>query len=96
VWFSFIEPCPPLHLRSTLPIGILSGLLWNISNILAIVAIPSLGYGVAYPILQCALFVAGIWGITVFKEIQGRAIGVFFISGGILISGAVCVAVASG
>jgi multidrug transporter EmrE-like cation transporter len=61
VWFNVIErgkSFPPLHL-STLPVGLFSGLLWNISNICAVIAIPMLGYSVAYPILQCALFVAG-------------------------------------
>lgn len=58
-WFTVVESAfPPLHL-STLPIGLFSGLLWNISNVCAVVAIPILGYSVAYPILQCALFVAG-------------------------------------
>mmetsp|Transcript_9226 Transcript_9226/g.13894 ORF Transcript_9226/g.13894 Transcript_9226/m.13894 type:complete len:347 (+) Transcript_9226:44-1084(+) len=94
VWFSCVDDLPPLQLN-TLPTGILSGLLWNVSNILAVIAIPSLGYGVAYPILQCALFVAGVWGIVVFKEIKGQEITVFFVGGAILISGAVCVAIAS-
>lgn len=59
VWFTLVEKSlPPLHL-STLPVGLFSGLLWNISNICAVIAIPMLGYSVAYPILQCALFVAG-------------------------------------
>jgi glucose uptake protein GlcU len=59
IWFNFVEKAfPPLHL-STLPVGLFSGLLWNISNICAVIAIPMLGYAVAYPILQCALFVAG-------------------------------------
>lgn len=93
-WFCLENCVPPLHL-STLPMGLLSGLLWNASNICAIIAIPILGYGVAYPILQCALFVAGIWGIIVFKEIKGEEIILFFSSGGILIAGAVCVAVSS-
>ena len=48
-----------------------------------------LSYGVAYPIMQCALFVSGIWGVFLFKEIQGtRAIVAFFAFGGILLGGA--------
>lgn len=96
LWFSFVEKTSPAwHIATALPVGILSGFLWNISNIFAIVAIASVGYGVAYPILQCALFVAGIWGIVVFKEIRGRTVWVFFFGGGVLILGAVLVAIAA-
>ena len=44
----------------------------------------SLPYGVAYPILQCALFFGGLWGIYVFKEITGNSIGVFWGGAGFL------------
>ena len=84
----------PLDLKA-LPYGILSGILFNISNLLSIIAIPILGYGIAYPILQCAIFVSGVWGVFVFKEIQGTAnIYTFFGGGIILISGAIMLAVA--
>jgi glucose uptake protein GlcU len=95
IWFIIEKKVPPLHLQEALPAGLFSGLLWNISNVLAIVAIPQIGYAVAYPILQCALFVAGMWGIFVFKEIEGKQIYIFFGGGIILISGAVCVSLAS-
>eukprot|EP00392_Amoebophrya_sp_AT5.2_P019409 g20229.t1 len=96
LWFSFMEKkSPDWQFAGALPVGILSGFLWNISNVFAIIAIPSLGYGVAYPILQCALFVAGVWGIVVFKEIQGKDIIVFFLGGIVLICGAVLVALAA-
>jgi glucose uptake protein GlcU len=84
---------PPMHLKETLVTGLLSGALWNMSNVLAIYAIPRIGIGVAYPVLQCALFVAGLWGIFVFKEIRGAAaIKTFFVSGTILIGGAATLA----
>lgn len=95
-WFGLYErQKPQWHLKQCLPIGVFSGTLWNISNVLAVVAIPELGYAVAYPILQCALFVAGVWGIVLFGEIRGRQIAVFFASGLVLLVGAVVVAVAS-
>ena len=94
-WFGLYEKKMPEWNLQCLPVGIFSGTVWIISNALAVVAIPELGYGVAYPILQCALFVAGIWGIVLFDEIQGHEIQVFFASGLVLIGGAVMVAVAS-
>lgn len=94
-WFGLYEKKAPEWNLQCLPVGIFSGTLWNISNALAVVAIPELGYGVAYPILQCALFIAGIWGIVLFDEIKGKEIVMFFLSGVVLIAGAVMIAVAS-
>lgn len=86
---------PPLHLKDTLLAGLFSGLMYNIGNVLQIIAIPMIGFSIAGPLLQCALFVAGLWGILVFREIRGNAIPVFFGSGVVLISGAVCLAFSS-
>lgn len=95
LFFAHKGSFPSTHWQICLPVGILSGTLFNISNVLAIVAIPSLGYAVAYPILQCALFVAGMWGVMFFKEIVGYEIAVFFLSGVVLLGGAVAIAVAA-
>jgi glucose uptake protein GlcU len=88
-----VENMPPMHLKETFVTGLISGTLWNISNLLALYAIPRIGIGVAYPMLQCALFVAGLWGIFVFKEIRATAaIYTFFASGSVLIAGAAILA----
>lgn len=84
---------PPFNLQNALIPGLFSGLLWNISNLLSLIAIPSIGYGVAYPLLQAAVLVSGLWGISVFKEITDRrTIVVFWIAGGILLLGAAMLA----
>lgn len=49
-----------------------AGTLWNIGNISAILAtLPPLA-SVGYSLTQAAMLVACVWGIVVFKEIQGR------------------------
>eukprot|EP00038_Savillea_parva_P002608 m.115843 g.115843 ORF g.115843 m.115843 type:complete len:347 (-) comp10894_c1_seq4:137-1177(-) len=77
---------------SSLP-GMAAGVIWNAGNVFSILAMGPLGnltYGVAYPIMQCALFVSGLWGIFYFKEVTGTAaIAGFFGSGVVLIGGAV-------
>ena len=51
------------------------------------------GFAVAQPIMQCALFVSGLLGIFLFREIQDtKRIFVFFLCGIILIGGAVVLA----
>ncbi|CAE8585357.1 unnamed protein product [Polarella glacialis] len=74
------EGLPPAPAGDAVLAGLASGLLWNTGNVCSIIAQSppfSLPYGIAYPILQCALFFGGLWGIFAFKEIQGKAIGVF-------------------
>jgi len=87
---------PDLHFAATFPAGLFSGLLYNIGNVLQIIAIPLISFSIAGPLLQCALFVAGLWGIFIFKEIKGAAIPVFFVSGTVLITGAVCLSLSAG
>lgn len=79
---------PELHVRKALGTGLLSGLLWNVGNVLSVVAISSVGYGVAYPLFQCALLFSGVWGIYLFHEITDRAtIFVFWFGGLVLVLG---------
>jgi len=92
---TFLGSLPEMRLDSALPLGALSGLLFNCSNVLSIIAIPALGYGVAYPLLQCAILVSGMWGIFVFHEIRGRTtIAVFSAGALVLLGGAVMLALA--
>mmetsp|Transcript_35746 Transcript_35746/g.106677 ORF Transcript_35746/g.106677 Transcript_35746/m.106677 type:complete len:364 (-) Transcript_35746:137-1228(-) len=84
---------PPFNARNVMMPGLFSGLLWNISNLLALLAIPEIGYGVAYPLLQSAVLVSGVWGISVFREMTDRrTIAVFWVAGGILLLGAAMLA----
>ena len=80
----------------TLLAGMASGLVWNLGNFCQLVAqqVYHVPYGVAYPILQAALVVAGLLGIFVFRELQDRAaVTAFFISSVIVIAGAVLLGV---
>jgi len=77
-----------LHLMQVLPYGILAGSIWNVGNVLSIPAISRIGYSVAYPLMQCALLVSGLWGIFAFKEIKGAAVWIFFVASAVLLGGA--------
>ena len=82
----------PKTARNIVP-GIISGFIFNAGNAMSILAIPSIGFAVAQPIMQCALFVSGLLGIFLFREIQDtKRIFVFFLCGIILIGGAVVLA----
>merc|ERR1712187_324104 len=72
--------------------GLCSGATWNAGNICNIIAQNppySLPFGIAYPILQCAMLFGGLWGIIVFREIRGGAIAVFMVGATILVAGIV-------
>jgi len=91
----FSRSMPVLHFRESIWTGLLSGFLYNLGNFLSILAIPVIGYNVAYPILQCAILVSGVWGIYVFKEITNpRMIYTFWIGGFILLVGAILLTIA--
>ena len=62
------------HLNTCLIPGLFAGLIWNCANVASLYAIQSLGYGVAYPIMQSSLIVANLWGIFVWKEITDKTI----------------------
>ncbi|KAJ1630786.1 hypothetical protein T492DRAFT_1000936 [Pavlovales sp. CCMP2436] len=76
---------------AAVPAGLASGLVWSLGNICAIYAMGpgQLNYGIAYPIVQCALLVSGLLGICIFHEISdSRAIAVFFSAAAVLVAGA--------
>eukprot|EP01038_Epipyxis_sp_PR26KG_P005328 gene5328-7394_t len=59
------------QLKDTLLLGILSGILWSLNNICIIPAIPIIGYGVSFAIVQCAILIGGLWGFdTMSKSYQ--------------------------
>jgi len=85
---------PPPHVKVCGPAGLASGVVWNAGNVCSVLAIPALGFSVAYPLMQTALFVAGVWGIVVFGEIRGASLPFFWGGGAVLLAGAACLALA--
>jgi hypothetical protein len=76
----------------TLLAGLLAGATWNAGNICQIVAQSppiELAYGIAYPLNQCGMFFAGLWGIFAFSEIKGKAIRVFWLGAAVLAAGVI-------
>jgi len=81
---------PALQLRETLWAGLLSGVVWNAGNVCSLIAMEVEGvpYGVAYPLFQASLVVAGGIGIFCFKEqTEGPPITVFFCGALIILTG---------
>jgi len=82
---------PPLHLSKLFIPGSISGILWSIGNMAAMVSVTYLGEGVGYSITQSAMLVSGLWGIFLFKEItdpaaiRGWLVSAFLTIAGILL-----------
>jgi glucose uptake protein GlcU len=75
---------------AAVPAGLASGVVWSAGNCCAIYAISyaGLSYGIAYPIVQCALLVSGLLGICALRELtEPVAIGVFFAAAVVLVAG---------
>lgn len=92
-WYRTLRHKADVDYFTSAPTGILAGVLWNMGNACSILAMDAkvggLSYGVAYPLMQCALFVSGLWGIFIFREVQGhKAVGTFFAAAAVLLGGA--------
>mmetsp|Transcript_1154 Transcript_1154/g.1610 ORF Transcript_1154/g.1610 Transcript_1154/m.1610 type:complete len:338 (+) Transcript_1154:81-1094(+) len=69
---AMIYGMPEFHPETCAVPGITAGMLWNIGNMGNIFAcLPPLGLAVGYPLTQCCLLVAGLWGILIYGEIRG-------------------------
>ena len=53
-------------------LSLLSGIIWNIGNLLSLVAISLIGLAKAIPISQSSTLIAVLWGLFYFKEITQR------------------------
>lgn len=51
-------------------LSLLSGMVWNIGNLLSVIAISVIGIAKAMPFTQASSLVAVLWGIFYFKEIS--------------------------
>lgn len=80
---------PVFHAKQAAIYGILSGVIWNLNNILTVVAIPILGFALAFPLVQLAILIGGTWGIFLFGEIKGRTILYFYGAGILVVVGAI-------
>jgi len=90
IYFGIRRTMPEMKVtRLALP-GIMAGIGWNIGNWASIYATIFLGFTIGFPLSQCALLVAGMWGILLFREITGtKRVVSLFVGSGILIVGAV-------
>lgn len=50
--------------------SILSGMIWNLGNLLSFFAVSIIGLAKAFPMTQSAVLVAVLWGLFYFKEVS--------------------------
>jgi len=55
---------------------------------------PQVGLSIAYPVMQCGLFVAGLWGILLYGELRGKWQLGFWLPGLFVLAGASMLAAA--
>ena len=74
--FLVLECCygykrPDLQLRVMAGPGAVAGLSWSLGNAASVLAVTHLGAGIGYSACQASLVVSGLWGIVVFREVDG-------------------------
>ena len=93
--FAWKKPLPSFQVRVAAIPALTTGLLWAGGNYCSIYATLFLGQTIGYPLVQCSLLVAGLWGIFYYKEITGWAdIAFFFLWTGIVLYGVFLLSVA--
>ncbi|HBQ51007.1 hypothetical protein A3B42_00810 [Candidatus Daviesbacteria bacterium RIFCSPLOWO2_01_FULL_38_10] len=65
--------------------SLLSGLIWNIGNLLSLIALSIIGLSKMGPISQSAILVAVFWGLCYFKEITQRKQVIRILAGAVIL-----------
>ncbi|MBI2020423.1 hypothetical protein HYS94_03290 [Candidatus Daviesbacteria bacterium] len=58
--------------KEALKESLLSGIIWNIGNLLGVMAISLIGLAKGLPLTQVAVLVAVVWGLVYFREITQK------------------------
>lgn len=66
-------------------LSILSGVIWNIGNLVSLLSIALIGLSKAMPISQLATLVAVCWGLFFFKEIKERRFKIQILIGAVIL-----------
>lgn len=71
--------------------GILGGVIWNIGNLLSIIAVSLIGLAKGFPLTQTAVLIAVLWGLLYFKEVTALKniikvlVGAFILLAGVIL-----------
>lgn len=81
--------------NSAIKMSLLSGIIWNIGNLLSVIAISLIGLAKSIPLTQVAVLIAILWGVFYFKEVRSRK-GIFqiLIGAAVLITGVIVLSLA--
>ena len=64
------KPLPSLHLKVMFIPGMIAGCFWALGNLMAMVAVLSLGEAVGYSCVQASILVSGLWSIFYYHEVK--------------------------
>lgn len=79
---------PKFHFKILWLPGLLSGCLYSVANLAAILSVTYLGQGVGMSMCQGQLLVSGLWGIFYYGEIKGRTVIIkWFLSAIVAVAG---------
>jgi len=88
-YFLIKRQLPVFHFKAVSLPAMASGVIWSIANVGSIFATKYLGLTVGYPLTQLSLVIAGLWGMFLFGELQGKRTRIqFFLATAVLLAGA--------
>ncbi len=69
--------------------SLLSGAIWSLGNLLAVISVSLIGLSKGFPITQSAVLIAVLWGLFYFKEVTGLKDRVQVLIGAMILIGGV-------
>jgi hypothetical protein len=64
------KPLPSMHLKVMFIPGMIAGCFWALGNLMAMVAVLSLGEAVGYSCVQASILISGLWSIFYYREVK--------------------------
>ncbi len=55
--------------KEAIALSLLSGVIWNIGNLLSVISVSLIGLAKSIPLTQLAILIAVLWGLFYFKEV---------------------------
>lgn len=58
--------------KEAVTLSLLSGVIWNIGNLLSLISVSLIGLAKSIPLTQTAVLIAILWGVFYFKEVKSK------------------------
>ncbi len=81
--------------KEAITLSLLSGVIWNVGNLLSLISVSLIGLAKSIPLTQTAVLIAILWGVFYFKEVRsGKSIFQVLAGAVVLLTGVIVLSLA--